>query len=188
MIRVSVDWKDGKKFDNFIRYIENIPFVKIEAEVANLADKTVNDMIQTIEDYRKNPARPGISKLQNSIDWTELINDPGRELIIGIGSIAKMTQEAPYWEMLNDGATYITKDTHVVPTTYFANPDSDFVTFIAGSSHTIEGIDYVGKAIRNLDKELRDMMKKWGIEFIKGAARAATGHAHGWGMGAGGAK
>jgi hypothetical protein len=176
MIRLTVDFKDAKKFDQLIRYIENAPFVRIEAETANIADKTVNDMIQTIEDNRKQPARPGVSKLQNSIDWTQLINDPGKELVIGIGNIANMTKEAPYWEMINDGATYITKKTHVVPTTFFASPDSEFVTFKEGSSHTITGIDYIGKAIRNLDKELREMMSKWGTEFIGGAQKASEGH------------
>ena len=174
MIRLTVDWKDGKKLENLIRYIENVPFVRVEAEAANLADNAVNNMIQTIEDERKNPARPGVSKLQNSIDWSQLINDPGKELVIGIGNVAKMTQEAPYWEMINDGATYVTKKTHVVPTTFFADPISDFITFKEGSSHTITGIDFVGKAIRNLDQELRTMMKNWGEEFLSGAAKASN--------------
>ena len=173
MVRLTVDWKDAKKFDQLIRYIENVPFVRVEAEAANLADNAVNTMKEVINTERKNPARPD-HKLENSIDWSQLINDPGKELVIGIGNIAKMTQEAPYWEMINDGATYVTKKTHVVPTTYFADPGSGFVTFKEGSTHVIEGIDYIGRAIRNLDNELRTMMKNWGEEFLSGAANASN--------------
>jgi len=173
MVRLTVDWKDAKKFDQLIRYIENVPFVRVEAEAANLADNAINTMKEVINTERKNPARPD-HKLENSIDWSQLINDPGKELVIGIGNIAKMTQEAPYWEMINDGATYVTKKTHVVPTTYFASPESDFITFKEGSTHTIEGIDFVGKAIRNLDQELRTMMKNWGEEFLSGAVKASN--------------
>jgi hypothetical protein len=68
--------------------------------------------------------------------------------------------------MIDAGATYITKKTHVVPTTYFGDPGNGFVTFKEGSSHTIVGIDYIGKAIRHLDVELKEMMSKLGTKFI----------------------
>jgi hypothetical protein len=122
-------------------------------------------MKEVINTERKNPARPD-HKLENSITAETLDTTAGVE--VGIGNIAKMTAEAPYWEMINDGARYITKKTHIVPTTYFADPGNNFITFKEGSSHTIVGIDYVGKSIRNLDKELREMMSKWGEKFLSG--------------------
>ena len=63
----------------------------------------------------------------------------------------------------------------MVPTTYFADPGSGFITFKAGSTHTIEGIDFVGRAIRNLDRELTEVMRKLGAEFIEGAKQASSG-------------
>lgn len=171
MIRISIDFRDGKKFDNLIRYIQNNTlYFEAQESVRVLGHHTADKMREVINTERKNPARPDHA-LENAITAETLSTTGGVE--VGIGNIAKMTAEAPYWEMINDGAVYITKKTHVVPTTYFADPGSGFVTFKEGSSHIIQGIDYVGKAIRNLDKELREMMEKWGEKFISGAKQAS---------------
>jgi hypothetical protein len=171
VIRISIDFRDGKKFDNLIRYIQNNTlYFEAQESVRVLGHHTADKMREVINTERKNPARPDHA-LENAITAETLSTTGGVE--VGIGNIAKMTAEAPYWEMINDGAVYITKKTHVVPTTYFADPGSGFVTFKEGSSHIIQGIDYVGKAIRNLDKELREMMEKWGEKFISGAKQAS---------------
>jgi hypothetical protein len=186
MIRISIDWKGQKGLDNLIRYIENnVVYGEVQEQVRILGHHTADYMKETIVAERKNPARPD-HKLENAITAETLDTTDGIEM--GIGRISKLNTEAPYWEMINDGATYITKKTHVVPTTYFTDPGTGFVTFKEGSSHTIEGIDFVGKAIRNLDKELRIMIAKFGSKFIDGTQNASQGHAHGWGTGAGGAK
>ena len=154
MITIKAHFEGESDLLDLRRYIENGPFVRVEGGIAQLAEEAVNLMIQTIEDYRKNPARPGISKLQNSIDYTELINDPGKHLVIGIANLEKMIKEAPYFELIDAGGTYITKKTHVVPTDYFGDPGSGFVTFKEGSSHVIEGIGYFGRAEEYIRKNL----------------------------------
>jgi len=183
MFKITVDFKDAQKFKNFIRSVEDTSklFTAIEGGVTRVADTAVNKMKETIEDNRKNPARPG-NKLENSIDWEQLINQPGKSVEIGIGNIATMTQAFAYWELINDGGTYVTKATHKVPTEFFGNDvnqpyihkDTPFVTFAAGSAHTIEGIDFVGKALRhiesNLDKELKLIM----AAYIEGMKKAST--------------
>ena len=184
MIRVTIDWKDGKKFDNLIRYIENnLLYAEAQERVRVLGHHTADNMRSTINNERKNPARLD-HKLENAITAETLKTTGGVE--IGIGRISTLIAEAPYFELINDGGTYITKKTHVVPLTYFADinqfgswktykerPTEGFVTFKEGSSHVIEGIDFVGKAIRNLDNELREQMEKWGEKFIDGASKAS---------------
>lgn len=166
MIKISIDWKGQKGFDQLIRYIQNnMLYAEAQENVRILGHHCADKMHEVIETERKNPARPD-HKLENSITAETLNTTGGVE--IGIGNIAKMNAEAPYWEMIDAGATYITKKTHVVPTTYFADSETDFVTFKEGSSHTIEGIDFVGKAVRNLDNELRITMEKWGEKFLSG--------------------
>ena len=171
MIKVTIDFRDAKKFDQLLRYIQNnLVYAEAQESVRVLGHHTADKMKEVIETERKNPARPD-HKLENSITAETLDTTAGVE--VGIGNIAKMTAEAPHWELINDGGQYVTKKTHVVPTTYFADPGSGFVIFKEGSTHIITGIDYVGKAIRNLDKELRTMMEKWGEKFLGGAEQAS---------------
>jgi hypothetical protein len=172
MIRLTVDFRDAKKFDQLIRYIEdNLVYAEAQEGVRVLGHHCADKMKEVIETERKNPARPD-HKLEGAIVAETLSTTGGVE--VGIGRISTLKAEAPYFEMINDGATYITKKTHIVPTTYFADPGSGFITFKEGSSHTIIGIDYVGKAIRNLDKELRDWMEKHGAKFLDGMNKASS--------------
>jgi hypothetical protein len=171
VIKISVDWQGKEGLDNLIRYIENnLVYAEAQEQIRVLGHHTADYMHNIINTERKNPARPD-HKLENAIIAETLNTTAGVE--VGIGRISTLKAEAPYFEMINDGATYITKKTHIVPTTYFADPGSGFVTFKEGSSHTIIGIDYIGKAIRNLDQELRIMMEKWGTKFIDGAQQAS---------------
>ena len=171
MIKITIDWRDGKKFDNLIRYIENnLVYAEAQESVRVLGHHCAQKMHEVINTERKNPARPD-HKLENAIIAETLSTTGGVE--VGIGRISTLIAEAPYFELIDVGGTYVTKQTHVVPTTYFADPGSGFVTFKEGSVHTITGIDYVGKAIRNLDNELRIMMEKWGAKFIGGAEKAS---------------
>jgi hypothetical protein len=171
MIKLTIDFRDAKKFDQLLRYIQNnLVYAEAQESVRVLGHHTADKMREVIETERKNPARPD-HKLENSITAETLDTTAGVE--VGIGNIAKMTVEAPHWELINDGGQYVTKKTHVVPTTYFADPGSGFVTFKEGSTHIITGIDYVGKAIRNLDQELRTMMEKWGEKFLGGVEQAS---------------
>ena len=172
MIRITVDWKDGKKFDQLIRYIENnLVYAESQEQIRILGHHCADKMREVINTERKNPARPD-HKLENAIIAETLSTTAGVE--VGIGRISTLNAEAPYWEMIDVGATYVTKKTHIVPTTYFADPGNGFVTFKEGSSHTITGIDFVGKAIRNLDVELRQMIEKLGSKFIGDMKKASS--------------
>jgi len=171
MIRVSIDWQGKEGLNNLIRYIENnLVYAEAQESVRVLGHHCAQKMHEVINTERKNPARPD-KKLENAIIAETLSTTGGVE--VGIGRISTLIAEAPYFELIDVGGTYVTKKTHVVPTTYFADPGSGFVTFKEGSVHTITGIDYVGKAIRNLDNELRIMMEKWGAKFIGGAEKAS---------------
>lgn len=171
MIRVNISWEGKQGLDNLIRYIEDDSvYFEAQEQIRILGHRTADKMREIINTERKNPARPD-HKLENAIIAETLSTTGGVE--VGIGRIATLIAEAPHFELIDVGGTYVTKKTHVVPTTYFADPGSGFVTFKEGSVHTITGIDYVGKAIRNLDNELRIMMEKWGAKFIGGAEKAS---------------
>lgn len=186
MVRIQVDFKDAKKFSQMIKYIENnLIYGEAQEQIRILGHHTADRMKEVINTERKNPARPD-HKLENAIT-AETLNTVGG-IEVGIGRISKLNTEAPHWEMIDAGGTYVTKKTHIVPTTYFSNPGTGFVTFKEGSSHTIEGINYVTKAIAFLDKELKNVIIKLGGKFIEGLKKASQGHTHGWGMGSGGAK
>jgi len=163
VITMTVDFKDGEKFNNLIRYIENNTLygeMQIQAQI--LAHHTADAMINTIIAYRKRPDK-GTHALENSILAEQISTVGGIEY--GVGRISTLISKAPYFEMINDGATYTTKTEHIVP---FAD---GFRTYKVGSSHTIAGIDYIGKAIRNLDKELKEILSKMGTDFLTGMSK-----------------
>jgi hypothetical protein len=164
VIKISVDWRGKRGFENLIRYVQNNTIygeMQIQAQI--LAHHSADKMIDTIIEYRKRPEK-NTGKLEGSITAERISTTGGVEY--GIGNIAKMNIIAPYWEMLNDGATYITRKEHIVPF-----EDGEFRTFKVGSSHVIEGIDFVGRSIRNLEQELRDVLQKLGTDFINGMQR-----------------
>jgi hypothetical protein len=187
MIKFIFQWK-GKnpilQIESKIRYIKNLPFVRVEGEAANLADKTVEVMQTKIDTSRKRPDQ-GTHKLENSIDWTELINDPGRTLIIGIGNIAKMKEEAPYFEVIDAGGYtpvgnigFFTSGSGMSGDKTFPEGGSGGQTwvhtgkengsFFMKPSKAIEGIDYTGEGQRFLEKEMDNMLKELGEEFMRG--------------------
>ena len=188
MISIKIDWQGKKGLENLIRYIESDTIISnLKEQVIALGQDTADNMKETINTERKNPARPD-HKLENVITSEILNTTDGVE--VGIGNIAKLKVEAPHFELIDVGGTYITKKTHPVPLSYFADINqvyswktaaeggkltSGFVTFKEGSSHTITGIDYVGKAIRNLDKELKIMIEKLGAKFVGDAEKESQG-------------
>ena len=171
MIKIEISWQGQKGLDNLIRYIQdNTLYFEAQEGIRVLGHHTADNMRNTINSERKRPTKAS-HKLDNAITAETLNTTAGVE--VGIGRISTLNAEAPYWEMIDAGATYITKKTHIVPTTYFADPGSGFITFKEGSSHTITGIDYIGRAIRNLDNELRDWMEKNGAKFLDGMSKAS---------------
>jgi hypothetical protein len=171
MIKVNIEWRGKQGLDNLIRYIENnLVYGEAQAGVRLAAHHCADNMREVINTERKNPTRPD-DKLVNAITAETLNTVGGIEM--GVGRISTLKAEAPYFELIDAGGTYVTKKTHIVPTTYFADPGSGFVTFKEGSSHTIEGINYVETSIKKLDQELKVMMEKFGAKFINGAEKAS---------------
>jgi hypothetical protein len=171
MFKWEVDFVDKDKFDNFSRYLSSEQPIYGMLEVATqiLAHHIADNMIETICSLRKRPDR-GTHKLENNILAIPLNTTGGIEY--GIGEISVLDKEAPYWRMLNDGATYTTKqDSKAIPLTYFDGTNG-FIRYKAGDTHTIFGIDFVGKAIANLDKEMRDVIEKLGGDILDGLERA----------------
>ena len=166
MIRISVDWVGKRGFNNLIRYIENnLIYAEAQEKVRILGHHTADTMREVINSERKRPSKAS-HKLDNAITAETLSTTGGVD--VGIGRISKLNTEAPYWEMIDAGASYTTKTKHIVPF-----EDGEFRTFQVGSIHIIEGIDFIGHAIRNLDKELKLTMEKLGASFLSGAQKAS---------------
>lgn len=169
MVRFEIDFLDNEKFESLIRYIAGDSiYTEARGQMEILGQHCADNMIDTIESSRINPDR-GTHKLENAI--TSEILDTVEGIEVGIGRISKLIAEAPYFEMIDEGFTYTTKQTHLVPTTYFAYADSKFVLFKEGSKHTIEGIQYTFKAIQKLDIELTEVITKLGGKFLDGMAK-----------------
>ncbi|MHA1294642.1 MAG: hypothetical protein ACTSQJ_18555, partial [Promethearchaeota archaeon] len=164
-----------RKFKNLIRYIEKIPFVEAEAEVQTVAENAVESMTATINSSRKRPDA-GTHKLENAITIEELLNNPGRELLIGIGSLDRLTQEAPYWEVLDQGG-------YIPPANlgYFdGNPEKptkgmsgqhwmhtgSTSDYLLTPKKPIQGIDYIGAGLRNLAQSLDKLVIDFGGKIL----------------------
>jgi len=179
MITVSVNFKDSEKFSNFIRYIENISFVKAEAEVMALAEETLENMKLIIDTNRVRDDK-GTHELENALgEPEEVVNNPGRELVIGVGNIDTLNKESPYWEMIDVGGKFVTKHDHVVhfddeTKGQYTGKEGNFRTFKAGSEHIILGIDYIGKSVRNLEQKLNKLLVDLGGQFIEGMKKASS--------------
>jgi hypothetical protein len=196
MIKITIDWKDEKKFDNLIRYIDNDAlYEQLKEDIRLLGKSTAEDMKNIINAERKRPGS-GSHRLENAIEsittlgvyHTGLLGLGGDVFTyeVGIGEIVKLNKEAPYWEVLNDGG-YIPNNGNFVPLGSFApgEPRPSPGHFREGQwlvgdgkytfrpKRAIEGIDYVGRSVRNLDKELRTRMEKWGSTFINGAEKVS---------------
>ena len=187
MIKISIEFKDGKKFDNLISYIDNnLLYGEAQEEMVELAENTVHHMRNTISSSKKRNSFG--TNLEDSIEATILNTTGGID--IGIGNIFKLKSQAPYFEVLNDGG-YIPYSTRkAAPPGSFEGdrPSKEFYLMqgiqnweLGGEGYymkprsPIEGIDYVGKAIRNLDKELKEKIIKMGGTFIAGLKKSSKG-------------
>jgi hypothetical protein len=182
MINVTIDFKDKEKFDRLIRYIENNEvYFEAQAAIIDLADSTVSSMHEIIDTSRRRPDA-GTHKLENAIDKKILNTTAGVE--VGIGEISRLRVEAPYFEVLDVGG-YIPNHGNFVPLGAFApgNPKPDAGSFRDGqwvvgagkytfkAKRAIEGIDYIGSAIRELDRKLRETIESLGGKFLTGMSK-----------------
>jgi hypothetical protein len=164
-IEMTFGWRDIKeqnRWKSLERYIQDPSVWEIvQGDVYALAEKAKLDMEDCISQNRKQP-RDSEMNLENAIQ-VEIItgalssdqfkrNRP--EMEVGIGNIETLNKEAPYWEMINDGHIITTEKTHVVP----FRVEDEYRTFVAGSKHTIEGIDYVGYAQKKVEEGLNKIV------------------------------
>jgi hypothetical protein len=179
MIKINFNFLGRDKFNDFIRYLDNIPFVVAEALAVQVAENTISVMQDVINTERKRPDL-GTHKLENAIDFKVLVNDPGKEIMLGIGSLDKLAQEAPYWEVLDQGGYVPPPDTG-----YFGsgNPpipggSGETWTHTGDGRHylmipkkPIEGIGYIDIGLRNLEKDMNKLIKDFGGKIIAGMGK-----------------
>lgn len=183
MIRISVDFKDAKKFSQIIRYIQNnLVYPEAQEQVRILGHHVADNMRETINSSKKRPDK-GTQRLENAITAETLETTGGVE--VGIGKIQKLKEEAPYFEVL-DGGGYVPPanvgffgDNMRAPEAGGYGEDwkhtgkgSGF--YFMKPMKAIEGIHYISKAIAYLDRELKNLIIKLGGTFIKGIEKAST--------------
>ena len=123
---------------------------EFQARLVELGEETAARMGEIIESSRKRPDK-GTHLLENSIQ-SEILNSTGG-VSIGIGKIVDLPL---YWELINDGGTYVTRETFTPP----PFEDGEFRTFKAGSSHTIQPVRYVDIAAEELKKHIQSEIKR----------------------------
>lgn len=185
MIRITVDFKDKKKFSNLIRYIQNnLLYGEAQQRVRVAGHHTADHMKETISTSKKRHSLG--SNLEDNIQAETLSTTGGIE--VGIGRISLLKSVAPYFEVLNDGGYVPYSTAKGAPLGSFEGdrPDPNIVSgnqnwersgnkgFFMKPKTPIEGIDYIGKAIRNLDIELREQMRLWGEKFLDEMKKASS--------------
>ena len=168
MIRIIIDWVGKKDFNNLIKYIESDRlYFEAQNLVNDLADKCVEDMQATITTSKKRPSLG--SNLEDNIT-KEILNSTGG-IEVGIGKISQLKTNAPYWEVLDQGGYVPYSTAKGAPLgSFYGEPPitggsganwerSGNKGFFMRPSKAIEGIDFIGKAIRNLDKELQSSIE-----------------------------
>jgi len=143
----------GKDPSQWIQEVKGKIFFELQERLVELGNETAERMKDIIASSRKR-ADKGTHLLENSITSELLSSTAG--VHIGIGNIAKMVAEAPYWQLINDGGTYVTKRTFTPP----PFEDGEFRTFVEGSSHTIEPLRYVDIASEELTKHIHNEINR----------------------------
>jgi len=181
VINITIDFKDAHKFQNLIRYIEdNTVYFEAQAAMMDLADETVTYMRDVIKAEKKRPSKG--DTLEQAIDKEILNTTAGIE--VGIGNISKLKAEAPYYEVLDQGG-YIPNHGNFVPLGSFVpgEPKPNQANFREGqwsvgtgkytfkAKRAIEGINYIAKAIKNLEARLNEEIKKMGAKLIDGLGK-----------------
>lgn len=184
-IRINIEWKGKKGFDNLIRYIENNSlYFEAQSEIVDLGEQTAESMRTVISNEKKRHSFG--NNLESNIN-SEILNETAG-VEVGIGRISQLKANAPYFEVLDKGGYVPYSTVKGAPLGSFegdkpsgsASPVQNWERsgdkgFFMKPKKAIEGIDYIGKAIRALDRQLRIVMENLGAKFADGAAKAATG-------------
>jgi hypothetical protein len=181
MIKITVEFTDGEKFEQLIRYIEdNMVYGEAQEAMRVLGHHCADNMKENINSSRKRPDK-GTHNLENVIT-AETLNTVGG-IEVGVGRIETLKAEAPYFEVLDVGG-YIPNNGNFVPLGSFipGEPKPNAGNFREGNwevggkftfkpKRAIEGINYIGKAILNLDKELTELIGKLGSKILDGMSK-----------------
>jgi len=170
MIKINTDWQGKKGLENLIRYIENnLVYGEAQEQVRIVAHHAADNMQQTIKESGYN-----LDALANKILAETLTTTGGIE--VGIGRISSLPF---YWQMFDAGFKPGTTNKLVPAGAFDSNGkwvvgNGDY-TFLDKKSpkKSVESLDYIGKAIRNLDKELKETIERLGSKFINGATQAS---------------
>lgn len=181
MITISIDFKNKDKFNSIIRYIDSLEHFEAQAEVLDLAEDTVQFMKDTINSNRKRPDK-GTHKLEEALDTKVLNTTAGIE--VGIGEIAKLKQEAPYYEVLDIGG-YIPNHGNFVPLGQFVPGDPRPNQSSAGAGNwevggkytfkpktPIIGINWIGLSQKRLEQKIDEALQKLGYKVLSGIEKA----------------
>ena len=153
------------KFDAKTIYLEavKIPFVKLEAELTDLAD-TMLSYLQTY--INSNSQREHSGNLANSmkIDYTSQKGGEAPSMGWGIGKFSDLDKLAPYWYLINYGGSSFKGDYHFVPGFFNGNKFTYNPMIAEGKSlpSGVKGIiapmHYVDVSRIQLDKEIQRIL------------------------------
>ena len=179
MIRIKIDWRDERKFKDLIKYIDsNLIYGQAQEKIRVVAHHSADHMRETISSSKKRHSTG--NNLENAIT-AELIDDVGG-IKYGIGNINKLKSDAPYWEVIDQGGYVPYSTAKGAPLGSFEGDapagsgnqnweKSGDKGFFMKPKNPIEGINYVGKAINNMQKELKKTMEDLGGKFIEDLAK-----------------
>lgn len=159
----------GKNPIQFMRDIQTQFYPELQSRLVDLAQETVGFMRNIISTSKKRPSFG--NNLEKSIE-SEILNDVGG-VEIGIGNITKLSSDAPYYQVLNDGGyiPYSTVKGAPLGSFYGDRPEpgrsdqnwerSGNKGFFMKPKKAIEGITYIDKADQNLRDKLEVETKNW---------------------------
>ena len=152
------------KFDAKTIYLEavKIPFVKLEAELTELAD-TMLAYLQTYINSHSKGEHTGNLANSMKIDYSSQKGGEAPSMGWGIGKFTDLDKLAPYWYLINYGGSSFQGDYHFVPERFHGtnkftympgNSDGDGYMLPSGVKGVIKPMGYIEASRFMLDAEL----------------------------------
>lgn len=186
MIKIQFDFTDKKKFGRLIEHIQKTASMRItdntfyfeaQNKMMDLAEETVFNMRKIIQENKVR--RTSGNNLEKTIEAIPLNTTGGVE--IGIGDIQKLNTDAPYWRVIDIGGYVPYSNTAGAPLGSFEGdrPQTGIVSgnqnwersgekgFFMKPKSPIVGIDYIGRSLRQLNRDLKNYLKSIGEDFIE---------------------
>jgi hypothetical protein len=177
MIRINIIWEGKRGLENLIRYIENNDlYFLAQDKTRDLAYETVLSMREMIVEGKKRHSFG--NNLESNINAEDISTTGGID--IGIGNISDLKANAPYYEVLDRGGYIPYSTVKGAPLGSFEGdrPDGNVVSgnqnwersgnkgYFMKPKSAIEGLDYIGRSLRNLDLELKVMVEELGGTWL----------------------